>query len=71
VSNPRHLRDASGEVVLREEERQPVECWSRVMGYLRPIRTVDGQTLWNAGKVSEWHERTPFTEASAQARMEV
>jgi hypothetical protein len=70
VSNPRHLRDASGEVLLREEERQPVECWSRVMGYLRPIRTMDGQVLWNAGKVSEFRDRKTFIVTDAQ-RMEV
>lgn len=70
MSNPRHLRDASGEVLLREEERQPVECWSRVMGYLRPIRTMDGQVLWNAGKVSEFRDRKTFIVTDAQ-RMEV
>ena len=70
MSNPRHLRDASGEVLLREEERQPVECWSRVMGYLRPIRTMDGQVLWNAGKVSEFRDRKTFIVTDAQ-RLEV
>jgi anaerobic ribonucleoside-triphosphate reductase len=70
VSNPRHLRDERGEVLLREEERQPVECWSRVMGYLRPIRTMDGQVMWNAGKVSEFRDRKMFTVTDAQ-RLEV
>lgn len=70
MSNPRHLRDERGEVLLREEERQPVECWSRVMGYLRPIRTMDGQVMWNAGKVSEFHERKTFIVTDAQ-RLEV
>ena len=66
MSNPRHLRDERGEVLLREEERQPVECWSRVMGYLRPIRTMDGQVMWNAGKVSEFRDRKTFTVTDAQ-----
>lgn len=70
MSNPRHLRDERGEVLLREEERQPVECWSRVMGYLRPIRTMDGQVMWNAGKVSEFRDRKTFIVTDAQ-RMEV
>lgn len=70
MTKPRHLRDERGEVLLREEERQPVECWSRVMGYLRPIRTMDGQVLWNAGKVSEFRDRKTFVVTDAQ-RLEV
>ena len=70
MSNPRHLSDERGEVLLREEERQPVECWSRVMGYLRPIRTMDGQVMWNAGKVSEFRDRKTFIVTDAQ-RLEV
>ena len=66
MKQPHHLRDASGEVLLREEERQHCENWSRVCGYLRPIRTMDGQVMWNAGKVSEFRDRKTFTVTDAQ-----
>jgi len=33
---------------------KPVEVYSRVVGYLRPIST------WNEGKVQEYRERTEF-----------
>lgn len=39
-----------------EKERQPVECWSRVMGYFRPY------SQFNIGKKSEFNERTWFLE---------
>lgn len=25
------------EIELKDSERQPVECWTRVMGYFRPV----------------------------------
>lgn len=31
-----------------------VEVYSRIVGYLRPIRT------WNDGKAQEFRDRTPF-----------
>lgn len=34
--------------------RKPVEVYSRVVGYLRPIST------WNPGKAQEFVERTEF-----------
>lgn len=42
-------------------ERQPVECWERVMGYHRPV------TAWNAGKQAEHRERRYFTEQAVTA----
>lgn len=33
------------------DERQPVECWTRVMGYFRPL------SQFNKGKQSEFAER--------------
>lgn len=44
---------------LQENERQPVECWTRVMGYFRPV------SQFNNGKQSEYAERKWFTEAAA------
>lgn len=38
------------------EERQPVECWTRVMGYFRPV------SQFNKGKKSEFAERKWFKE---------
>lgn len=35
-------------------ERQPVEVWTRVMGYLRNVRS------FNTGKQSEFRERVFF-----------
>ena len=59
-----------GGVTVPGAERQRVECWSRVMGYLRPIRDLHGNVLWNSGKVSEYHDRKPFREVQ-QDRLEV
>ena len=44
-----------------ESERQPVECWTRVMGYFRPI------SHFNKGKKSEFEERMWFVEANCTA----
>ncbi|WP_394757005.1 anaerobic ribonucleoside-triphosphate reductase [Rhodoferax sp.] len=43
-------------VVLRDEERQRCEVWTRVMGYHRPMAS------FNTGKKGEFHERTYFDE---------
>jgi len=40
----------SNEVVLRV----PVECYSRIVGYLRPIQN------WNTAKQQEFHDRVTF-----------
>ncbi len=44
---------------LRDEERQPCEVWTRVMGYHRPVQS------FNIGKKGEFNERVCFTEAKA------
>lgn len=41
-------------VTVNDEERQPCEVWSRVMGYLRPT------SEWNVGKKSEFKDRRYF-----------
>jgi len=47
-------------VVLTDEERQPCEVWTRVMGYHRPVAS------FNSGKKSEYAERACFTEDCAE-----
>ena len=42
------------EIVLKDEERQPCEVWTRVMGYFRPI------SFYNRGKRQEYDERKCF-----------
>jgi len=46
-------------VTLRDEERQPCEIWTRVMGYHRPTSS------FNIGKKGEFNERQYFTEQRA------
>ena len=46
-------------IVLCDEERQPCEVWTRVMGYHRPVSS------FNIGKKGEFHERTFFEERRA------
>ena len=41
---------------VNEPQRQPVECWTRIMGYFRPI------SEYNRGKRAEFEERVWFTE---------
>jgi hypothetical protein len=55
---PLVLRD---DVALKDEERQPCEIWTRVMGYHRPVAS------FNRGKQGEYHERTYFIEGRASA----
>jgi hypothetical protein len=43
-------------IVLTDEERQPCEVWTRVMGYHRPV------TSFNIGKKGEHYERKYFQE---------
>ena len=45
---------------LLDEERQPCEIWTRVMGYHRPVAS------FNAGKKGEHAERRFFREACGQ-----
>lgn len=39
-----------------QDNRQPVECWTRVMGYFSP------RSQYNKGKQSEFKERKWFKE---------
>lgn len=41
------------------KERQPTECWARVMGYYQSVEN------YNRGKKQEFNERTWFTEEQA------
>ena len=43
-------------MVLRDDERQRCEVWTRVMGYHRPM------VSFNTGKKGEFYERTYFSE---------
>ena len=40
--------------IIPVEKRTEDECYSRVVGYLRPVRQ------WNKGKQSEWKDRVDF-----------
>lgn len=48
--------DLPVETLLRDDERQPCEVWTRVMGYHRPT------TSFNRGKQGEFAERKYFRE---------
>ena len=52
------------EEILKANEalRQPVECWTRVMGYFRPV------SGYNKGKKSEFKERMWFREVFVKNR---
>ncbi|MBI3069524.1 MAG: hypothetical protein HYY79_11780 [Betaproteobacteria bacterium] len=52
-----HLEPA--DIALHDEERQPCEVWTRVMGYHRPVSS------FNIGKKGEHCERKFFVEARA------
>ena len=52
------------DIELKDEERQPCEIWTRVMGYHRPY------SEYNVGKKAEFRERKCFCEAKAVVRME-
>lgn len=47
-------------VTLSNEERQPCEVWSRVMGYHRPVEQ------WNIGKRNEHRDRKFFTDPTGR-----
>ena len=46
-------------IKLADEERQPCEVWTRVMGYFRPV------SEFNKGKKSEFYSRVCFSESKA------
>jgi len=47
-------QDTPPDAVLADEERQPCEVWTRVMGYHRPVAS------FNVGKRGEHEERRSF-----------
>ena len=47
------------DIKLNDEERQPCEIWTRVMGYYRPV------SEFNVGKKSEFYSRVCFSESKA------
>ncbi len=47
------------EIELKDEERQPCEVWTRVMGYHRPVAS------FNTGKKGEYAERRFYLERHA------
>lgn len=49
---------ALASVQLTDDERQPCEVWTRVMGYHRPVAS------FNVGKQGEHRERQFFDEAA-------
>jgi len=51
------------EITLRDDERQPCEVWTRVMGYHRPT------TSFNKGKQAEFAERKYFREMVCNPQM--
>lgn len=57
MSNQPHLQ---AEIALKDEERQPCEVWTRVMGYHRPMAS------FNVGKKGEFYERQYFCESRAK-----
>jgi hypothetical protein len=57
--------DMPDSIELRDEERQPCEVWTRVMGYHRPVSS------FNRGKQGEFHERVYFSEARAWSHGEL
>ena len=42
------------EFVDNVEMEVPVECYSRVVGFFRPV------SLWNKGKAEEWKDRVTY-----------
>lgn len=51
-----HTQLIANNIVLSDEERQPCEVWTRVMGYHRPVAS------FNIGKKGEHQERRFFEE---------
>lgn len=63
LSEQQFLAPQAAAVVLRDDERQRCEVWTRVMGYHRPMAS------FNTGKKGEFHERTYFSESSCKAHI--
>ena len=56
--------DMPERIELSDDERQPCEVWTRVMGYHRPVSS------FNRGKQGEFHERVYYSEARAFSHIE-
>ena len=54
------IEQLASPIVLSDEERQPCEVWTRVMGYHRPVSS------FNIGKKGEHAERRFFQERRAR-----
>lgn len=50
-------------VTLTDDERQPCEIWTRVMGYHRPVAS------FNTGKQGEFAERVNFCVAKTEQEL--
>ena len=61
TSPPSAVRSTAADMSLRDDERQPCEVWTRVMGYHRPVSS------FNRGKQGEHAERRFFAEPAARA----
>jgi hypothetical protein len=57
IMYPETMNQNPLEIELADDERQPCEVWTRVMGYHRPTSS------FNIGKQSEHSERKYFVEA--------
>lgn len=59
MNKPLSAIETDAATPLSDDERQPCEVWTRVMGYHRPISS------FNKGKKSEFAERTAFAEGKS------
>lgn len=61
MNKPLSVIETDAATLLSDDERQPCEIWTRVMGYHRPVSS------FNKGKKSEFAERTSFVEGKSLA----
>nr|WP_036840274.1 anaerobic ribonucleoside-triphosphate reductase [Pleomorphomonas oryzae] len=59
MNKPLSAIETDAVTLLSNDERQPCEVWTRVMGYHRPVSS------FNKGKKSEFAERTAFAEGKS------
>ena len=50
------MNNEKDEIILRDDERQVCEVWTRVMGYYRPV------SMFNEGKKTEFAARVYYEE---------
>jgi len=62
MNPPLDVARAIEPVTLSDDERQPCEVWTRVMGYHRPVAS------FNIGKKGEHAERRFFRQERARQR---